>query len=390
MHDEKERISATLLDLESHPGHRLLAGAEITGATARLRDRVRSRTAELWDLFDRYGRTLDAAAALRARHGRPDRSGLAELTRLLAGPSVELAAPQVPLEQRSLTAAPAAERLTLKAAVERMTGLFEDAARMVADVDAAWTVLLRHLERAEEERRAVTALAASLGGPPAPALARAAAELDEVAALVRTDPLALDRGGSPDPARLDAARAALAALRPELAEAVRLRDGLAARLGEAGDLLGRVRDAERRASWARDEALAKIAAPAPPDVPARCGPLDARLGAVRARAGTAPWPELAAEVAALEADARDALGAAEEAGALITGLLDRREELRGRLDAYRAKAARLGLAEDAGLAEMHARARDLLWTSPCDLRRATMALSGYQQAISSRSKGSKR
>ncbi|RFU38686.1 hypothetical protein DZF91_26365, partial [Actinomadura logoneensis] len=75
---------------------------------------------------------------------------------------------------------------------------------------------------------------------------------------------------------------------------------------------------------------------------------------------------------------------------LAAGLLERREELRGRLGAYRVKAARLGLAEDADLLTIHERARELLWTSPCDLRAATVALSGYQQAVNSRTKGADR
>jgi hypothetical protein len=74
---------------------------------------------------------------------------------------------------------------------------------------------------------------------------------------------------------------------------------------------------------------------------------------------------------------------------LVTGLLDRREELRGRLQAYKVKAARLGHAEDADLAVLYEEARTVLWTSPCDLRKATVLLSGYQQAISSKTDASK-
>ena len=81
--------------------------------------------------------------------------------------------------------------------------------------------------------------------------------------------------------------------------------------------------------------------------------------------------------------------------ALIKGLIlaqpnNYSEELRGRLEAYRAKAARLGGSEDAELAAIYERARELLWTSPCDLREATVTLSGYQQAITSRAKGAER
>ena len=62
-------------------------------------------------------------------------------------------------------------------------------------------------------------------------------------------------------------------------------------------------------------------------------------------------------------------------------LLDRRAELRGLLDAYQAKAARLGAAEDTELGKLYAQAHDLLWTAPCDLAAAAAAVTSYQEAI---------
>ena len=53
----------------------------------------------------------------------------------------------------------------------------------------------------------------------------------------------------------------------------------------------------------------------------------------------------------------------------------------GLLGAYKAKAARLGMAEDADLAVRYDQVRDLLWTAPCDLAAAEAAVDGYQQAI---------
>ena len=59
----------------------------------------------------------------------------------------------------------------------------------------------------------------------------------------------------------------------------------------------------------------------------------------------------------------------------------KRDELRGLLGAYKAKAARLGGAEDPGLAQRYDQARDLLWTAPCDLAAAETAVAAYQQAV---------
>ena len=227
LQDERERIGAALLELEAHQGYQLLEGAALRGATLRVQSDVRSSTASLWLLFDLHGRVLSAAEELRARHARPGQAQLAELTRLLDGPSVELPAAEVPLERRTLLAAPSGERLTLRAAVDRMTPLYEEVARAVAALDAVWSTLLSRLAEVEAERRAAEELLESAGGAD-PALERLRDELETVAATVRADPLALARDGSADTARLDAIRSGLAEVRRGLEEAERLREGFAA------------------------------------------------------------------------------------------------------------------------------------------------------------------
>lgn len=389
LRDERERISTALLELEAHHGYQLLEGAALKGETRRVQSEVRASVASLWGLFDLYGRTLDAAEDLRSRHGRPGQPQLAELTRLLAGPSVELPVTTTPLERRTLLSAPSGERLTLRGAVERMTVLYEEAAQAVADLDAVWSALLSRLAEVEAERRAAEELHASLGGPE-PELDRLRADLDAVAAVVRADPMALAAGGRADTGRLDAIQAGLAEVRRSLEEAERVRDGFADRLRGVAAVLDRLRETEAEARRVRDEVLAKIASPVLPDLPGGSASLADRLAALGRPAPGAGWNDLAARVADLERTANAALAAARETVGLIRGLLDRREELRGRLEAYRVKAARLGHAEDAELARLYERARELLWTSPCDLRTATVTLSGYQQAINARAKGTKR
>jgi hypothetical protein len=44
-------------------------------------------------------------------------------------------------------------------------------------------------------------------------------------------------------------------------------------------------------------------------------------------------------------------------------------------------AVGMGVAEDAELVRRYARARDLLWTKPCPLGAATLAVNAYQQAV---------
>ena len=64
----------------------------------------------------------------------------------------------------------------------------------------------------------------------------------------------------------------------------------------------------------------------------------------------------------------------------VTAPLAVRAELRGRLDAYKAKVAQHGMAEDRMLIERYDAARRMLWSAPCDLRAAEDAVLRYQHA----------
>ena len=102
------------------------------------------------------------------------------------------------------------------------------------------------------------------------------------------------------------------------------------------------------------------------------------LGPMRA-AGR--WTRLASELDLLDRELATATAGFKEAERAAVAAMAKRDELRGLLGAYKAKAARLGAAEDAILAERYDRARDLLWTAPCDLAAAEAAVAGYQQAV---------
>ena len=59
-----------------------------------------------------------------------------------------------------------------------------------------------------------------------------------------------------------------------------------------------------------------------------------------------------------------------------------RNELRGRLDAYRAKANALGLLEEPRLCALYDQAHTSLYTAPTDLAAAIGLVEQYQQALS--------
>lgn len=377
--DERDRIAGDLLDLEAHHGHRLLRGAELDGETHRRWAEARERLAALWVVFDAYRRVVDEAERLRAASPRPGPETLAELTALLTGPSVVLKPEDVPVERRSLVRI-TAERITLDEAVARMDAAYREVARTVAAADEAWTALLPRLDEAEAARNAAERLLAELGGADRE-LERLGRELAALRGRVRGDPLSFAAGGRIDTGPLERLAAALAARRDHLENALRVRDGFAARAGDLADRVAAVRAAEEEARAARDRVLVRITDPVLPHLPDQAPALADRLAGLTALRDGGDWIALARAADELERAAGDALRQAREATKAINELLERRDELRGRLEAFRAKALRQGLAEHPELLRLFRQAHDLLWTAPCDLRQATRAVSGYQRAL---------
>ncbi len=80
----------------------------------------------------------------------------------------------------------------------------------------------------------------------------------------------------------------------------------------------------------------------------------------------------------------EALAARDE---VVSGLA-RRQELRGRLEAFRAKAAGTGRGEDLQLDSLYRAATDVLYSSPCDLEDAERRVIAYQRCLQSRPEGS--
>lgn len=384
-----DRIAAALLDLDGHPGHVFLRGnTRLAGRTLSDWAAARERLGTLWRYFDAFRSTLDSARAVRARRGRPSDEDLAELTDLLAGPSVELSRDPIPLGQRSLTGpTETVRRASLAELLERMDDLYAQVADVVAAVDATWSDLVARLAPVERSWQDARALAATLGLEPGAGddlsvlLDRVGEQVAGVQSDAFADPVGL---GGPDPTGVDrVARvdAEVGRLRERLDMLAAVRAGFDRRAREVADLLGRVEAAQAAARQVRAEALAAIASPNLPELADAVSALRGRLAALSGLRDRAEWQRLAEEVAALERDAAAALEAAGAARDAAGGLLDRRAELRGRLESYRAMAARFGRIEDAGLAARYQEARDLLWTAPCDLRAATVAVARYQQAV---------
>lgn len=312
-------LSTTLVDLDNHPGLEHVRRYPPTGVTAERWAVIEPTLGQLWDDLASVTSTLQSAQAVRGRRPKPDEDDLAELT--------------LSLESGGL-------------ACERMRAACVDVAEFLDAVDAVNTKvaegiapLLKQLDDA---------------GASAPT------EIADLLTVSATDPLCLT---TRDVDQRIATIAELVTLHANWPEVITSTFG---RLDE-------LRTATELAQQARIDAESVVVA------------------TFAAAADTEP--ELRTELMSiaehdpialrsLQRRIESALQNIRRHEELARGLLDRRAELKGRLKAYQAKAARLGLADDPELLSSHQIAAGLLSRRPCELRAVTRAVADYQQLVS--------
>lgn len=380
---EHEAVESSLFALQDHAGRGLLEGARLTGVTQDRWAAAERAMSLLWTHFDTCSRVLARAREVRERRRRPTHDDLAELTGILHGRNIVLAED-----------ARRDERLTPQELVERMNDWYAQALDVVAATESVWSTLPARIDLLAAELKRTRSLARSVGVRPGehPAgdrLERTTAELTALRADVITDPLAYwvpaggscaPGGGRPDTERYDRAARALEEIRREIEAVLGVRQDAEQRLMRLRDVLSRADRTLTEARTARGEVLAKIAAS---EVPAVSGPpsvLHEQLVTAAEYRRRAQWHRLSPLLESLEQRAEEELERARASLAAVTAPLAVRAELRGRLDACRARLDRHGLAEEPLLAERYDLARRMLWSAPCDLRAAEQAVLRYQQA----------
>ena len=377
---ERDSIQANLLDLDGSFGKRMLAGATLTGESKLRWEAAADDLATLWEIFNAYAAVVDKAAELVADAGRLSDRELSLVTTWLTGASVELTR-QKPLGSRGLTETGRSD-LTLAAAVQEMKRAFASVADMVAAAESVWNATADGLNEIGAQLAAATEQLGDLSDDEATsALAAAEEELGQLRDVLNSDPLTLWQGGRADTTRLERLGMQAAAATARVADLARLRADARLRISAARAAVAAVTAAREQADAARSAAAAKIAKDCLPPPPPEAADLDVRLATLGKLVAAGRWARLAAELDAIDAEAAAATQRYHDAERAAATLLAKREELRGLLDAYQAKAVRLGAAEDTELAMRHQHAHDLLWTAPCDLAVAAAAVTHYQLGI---------
>lgn len=351
-------MSASMVELDAHLGLEHVRRYAPTGVTAKRWSEVEELIARLWEYLGSTTSILDSARAVRARRSKVSEADLAELTRLLFGRPLELSRQRIPMAERSITG---------RAEMVEFAGLTQLADQMRTDYRAV-------VEFLDSVERVNSSILQRLG-PTQDRLAAAGVatprELADLLTVSATDPLSL----TPEDVekRLSVIEREVERRATELAELAALRADWPRSLAETATRLDALREGTDRGLAARTRVEQSIlSGPLPPHVDAE--------PALRAGLATLTRPD-PAELRALRQRIDAALRAAGEQEELAQGLLDRRDELAGRLTAYQAKAARLGLAEDPDLLASGRIAAGLLSRRPCDLRSVTRAIADFQGLI---------
>jgi hypothetical protein len=369
-----DRISAAMYELDGHAALVLLRGGGLRGKTQQVANEVLGAVDMLWSQFAALGAQLERAKTVRAERSRPGDNELRVLTSVLRGPVIGLTSDGFVVDDPS-AGAPASWQ-TVPGLAGDLETVAAEVVRALGEVEAATGRVGAWYAGPADALVQVRSSAAELGGD---VLARSdvdglAARLAEAQAEALRDPF----GASGPPAGLLAEIDALAARIAELAGLRKAYPDLMRRLTAAVDEVAAAESEARRVHALADAKIAHAGLPPVPDgVPA----LRAHLAQLGQLEREQRWARLADEASIVERSVAAARERAAHVHEAADGLLQRRAELRGRLDAYRSRAGRMGLVEHDELAARHRAAQDLLYTSPCDLPAATRAVVAYQRYL---------
>ncbi len=365
-------LRAGIVELEQLPSFLMLGDAEPGTVTATEYATAVRQAVDFWPLLDALTERIDAARLLVDRHGLSPDGGnhrrVDELNRLLNEPL-------------NVTLCDGAHSLSAAAALSLLHQRYDAVHHGVNRIDRAWLDVLPRVEAARETVERFQAEADALGVVE-PLIGRARSRLEDLAGRLLADPIGVADSEGRDLDRLvaDAAR--------QMANLRTGHDNLDEDLQRTEEVLASLRVLRTRAAAAAAEARHKIVDPRDlVTVPTRTiidgpGGLAERLddllalteddGGVPQRSGTwtqqrtllDQWLALAdrLERQLLEAERRN------------RGDLDRRGELRGRLQAFQAKMAATGHAESPRAMELAEGAWTELYTAPSDLEAAEAAI----------------
>jgi len=393
--DRLGAAAQNLLDLQDDLTYQQLTGsghlpkAQITGVTASTVEPALGAVVTVFQHFGLLKETIDRARSLRVNLPRFGSDPiLQQIEDILSGKSIHLPPVDVPLEQRTLLSAVRnVECISPEDLLATMVHAFQAAKDAVVAVDKAWKNLGQVLGKIESRVGSLCARVARLDPESAADLDSARRLLQEIRIHVQTDPLGasydIHTGIEPVLTRLEAALAARDRLYREIG------DGVTA----AHALLKTLADLNRDTIAVADQVRLKIAAASDLPSPMAAEKMDGLrewLDRLEKKYAEGMLDPVAVGLRNWNTAATDCVAAEKAALGANRAPLETRNELRGRLDALKAKARAYGLAENHPQIDLAREAEALLYGHPTPLDRAAEAVAAYERSLTSVTSGGAR
>jgi hypothetical protein len=370
-----ERSGENLVALDGDVTRQTLAGSTaLAGRTAAAWALADRQLADLWRGQLALADLLESLTRQRGTRSTLAKRDLARLGEALEGTPLSIATGEPAAGRPGLTASstPTTDYSIVQLLAEMSAG-YDSVVALLEAVGRVWNEQQPALRALGARLQALEGMAAATGQRPHE-LQAASRALEEAGELARTDPLAL-----PDD-RVAAVAAMLDVATGLLRDADDRRQRLAADLAGATSRLVECRGVLDRLAHDDQQGEAKVVVAGAAELgrwQEEADQLAVALASCSVAPDTVGPQQVAALLQRLERLAAEIDGArtATEAG------VAQRDELRGRLEAYRAKAQALGRAEDEGLVELAAQAEDELYRAPCDLVRAEGLVDDYARAV---------
>lgn len=377
LHQRTDTMATALMTAEADPNRAVLEQAPLSGQTAVRWAEARTGLERLWAWFAHLQDMLGRADQLRGKRSRLERTRLRELEGLLIAPSIELTIDQVPSPRLDEDRAGVASiRYTAAELLDLMSTTLDEVRVVLRGAGAAWSGLLPRIDALQSELGGVEQSAKSLGDSDRGDIENLRRRVTEMATSLLCDPLVVEEHD------IDQLERAIHAVRDDLEGIAALRAHIDDELDRTRALLNEVEASVTDCTNAQLEVKRKIAEAELPSLPHIDRSLGRQLNQITDLVARGQWSDVARDMTNVQMRAQALLTEARRIAEESRAPIRARNELRGRLDAYRAKAQQVGRLEDTEASGAYDRARRVLYTAPTDLVTATELVQRYQNFVS--------
>ena len=391
--DWKTRLdlaSQNMLALQGLTTYQRLAGeagfpkAQLTETTAIQVSAALDAMNQVFQYFDLLLATISRAAALHRQVPRflGSDQKLQAVEELLIGQSIQLSVIQVPLAQRSLlSAAETTCTVTPDNLLAMMTLTFETARDTILAIDVAWSHLELTLSQVEAEIQALRQQANTLGGNNLTDLRAIQQAIAPLRDRVTTDPLGVKDEFEQQIQPL------IERVKDSLNQVLQQHNQIQNGLAIAHTLLQNLTELNQQTHTAYAESLEKVTDHSGLQPSLSADHLDALcqwLSRLETRFAEGLVSPIQVGLENWTAKVKAAIAIEQCAVTANRRPLETRRELRGRLEAIKAKALARGRAEDPILADLSAQAKQILYTRPTDLAKAIELVTQYEKHLNDR------